>query len=95
VILSCLTIIDLSTRWLAIIRIHEKTAEHTALLFDRSWLCRYPRPTSVIHDAGTKFGQELTKLLSSIGIQEVTSTVNNPCANAILERVHAVIGDML
>jgi hypothetical protein len=56
--LTCLTIIDLSTRWLELIRIHEKTAENTALLFDRSWLCRYPRPTAVIHDAGTEFGQE-------------------------------------
>jgi hypothetical protein len=80
--LSCLTIIDLSTRWLEFIRIHEKTAENTALLFDRSWLCQYPRPTSVIHDAGTEFGQELSELLSSIGIQEVTTTVRNPRANA-------------
>jgi transposase InsO family protein len=93
--LSCPTIIDLSTRWLEIIHIHETTAENTALLFDRSWLCCYPHPTSVIHDAGTEFGQEFAELLSSIGIQEVTTTVKNPCANAILERVHAVIGDML
>jgi hypothetical protein len=93
--LSCLTIIDLSTRWLEIICIHEKTTENTAILFDRSWLCRYPRPTSVLHDAGTEFGQEFVELLSSIGIQEVTTTVKNPRANAILEQVHAVIGDML
>jgi hypothetical protein len=49
--LTCLTIIDLSTRWLELVRFHEKTAENTALLFDHSWLCRYPRPTAVIHVA--------------------------------------------
>jgi hypothetical protein len=69
-----------STRWLELVRIHEKTAKNTALLFDRSWLCRYPRPTVVIHDAGTEFGQEFGDLLSSYGIQEVTTTVKNPHA---------------
>jgi hypothetical protein len=49
----------------------------------------------VIHDAGTEFGREFGDLLSSNGIQEVTTTVKNPRANAILERVHGVIGDML
>jgi hypothetical protein len=41
---------------------------------------------------------DLAKNLPSyypIGIQEVTTTVKNPRANAILERVHGVIGDML
>jgi hypothetical protein len=69
----------------------KKTAENTALLFDRSWLCRYPRPMPVIHDTGTEFGQEF----ASIEIQEVTTMVQNPRANAKLERVHEVIGDML
>jgi transposase InsO family protein len=93
--LTCLTTIDLATRWIEIQRVHVKTAENVALLFDRAWLPRYPRPTTVIHDAGTEFGQEFSDLLSSYGIHEVTTTVKNPRANAILERVHGVIGDML
>ena len=93
--LTCLTIIDLATRWIEIFRLHEKSAENVALTFDRQWLARYPRPAICIHDAGTEFGSEFTELLISYGIENVTTTVKNPRANAILERVHAVMGDML
>jgi hypothetical protein len=93
--LLCLTVIDLATRWIEIVRVHEKTAENVALLFDRVWLSRYPRPMDVIHDAGTEFSSEFSALLSSYGINAVPTTVKNPRANAILERVHGVMGDML
>jgi hypothetical protein len=42
-----------------------------------------------------EFGQEFSDLLSSYRIHKVTTTPKNPRANAILERVHGVIGDML
>jgi transposase InsO family protein len=93
--LLCLTIIDLATRWVEIVRIHEKTSENIALAFDRNWLNRYPRPTKVIHDQGTEFKSEFAELLESLGIEEVTTTVKNPRANAILERTHDVMANML
>jgi hypothetical protein len=76
------------------VRVHSKDAENVSLLFDREWLQRYPRPRVVIHDQGTEFSSEFAELLESFGIQEVITTVKNPRANAILERVHMVIGDM-
>jgi hypothetical protein len=36
--LTCLTIIDLATRWIEIARIHTKDAENIALFFDRYWI---------------------------------------------------------
>ena len=93
--LQCLTIIDLATRWIEIVRVHDKSAENIALLFDRVWLCRYPRPQKVIHDQGTEFKSEFSELLDSLGIEEVTTTIKNPRANAILERTHDVFGNML
>lgn len=56
--------------------------------FDREWLCRYPRPTKVIHDQGTKFtGEEFQELLRSYGVQAKPVTSKNPKANAICDRV--------
>ena len=80
--LTLLTCIDLATRWIEIVRVHEKTAENVALLFDRHWLCQYPRPSKVIHDAGSEFSSEFGELLESLGIEEVITTVKNPRANA-------------
>lgn len=93
--LTAMTIIDLATRWIEIVRVHSKDSENVALLFDRWWINRYPRPTKVIHDSGTEFSGEFRELLESTGIEDVTTTVKNPRANAILERVHDVIGNML
>jgi cleavage and polyadenylation specificity factor subunit 1 len=93
--LKCLTMIDLATRWIEIVRIHDKSSENIALLFDRVWLSRYPRPLKVIHDQGTEFKSEFTELLDSLGIEDVTTTIKNPRANAILERTHDVIANML
>ena len=93
--LTALTIIDLATRWIEIVRVHSKDSENVALLFDRWWINRYPRPSKVIHDSGTEFSSEFRELLESTGIEDVTTTVKNPRANAILERVHDVIGNML
>jgi hypothetical protein len=95
VYLTALTACDLATRWPEIQRIHVKDSETVALVFDRCWINRYPRPSKVIHDQGTEFSGEFSELLQSTGIQEVITTVKNPRANAILERMHGVMGDML
>jgi transposase InsO family protein len=67
-----------------------------ATYFDRSWLCRYPRPLRCIHDAGTEFtGFEFQELLNSYGITVVPTTVNNPQSNGILERSHQTLANPL
>jgi len=69
--LSCLTILDPATNWIEIVQIHEKTASNIARMFDRAWLCRYPRPEECIFDKGKEFtGLEFTEMLESYGISE-------------------------
>jgi hypothetical protein len=48
-----------------------------------------------IHDNGTEFSSEFLELLQSYGVKSVPTTVRNPQANAVLERVHPVISNML
>uniref|UniRef100_A0AAV1U4K5 RNA-directed DNA polymerase n=1 Tax=Peronospora matthiolae TaxID=2874970 RepID=A0AAV1U4K5_9STRA len=87
-----ITMIDHATRWLEVGIQHDKTSLTTAESFDREWLCRYPRPVTVIHDLGTEFtGDEFQELLRSYGIQAKPITSKNPQANAICERVHLEI----
>jgi transposase InsO family protein len=93
--LSALTVIDVATRWMEITRIFSKEDEYIAKILDREWLSRYPRPLVCIHDEGGEFGHEFRELLASYGIQSAPIGIKNPQSNAILERTHQVIGDML
>ena len=63
--------------------------------FDSHYLCRYPRPVEVVFDQGSEFKSEFAELLLSYGIKAVPTTVRNPAANAIIERTHLTMGDML
>jgi transposase InsO family protein len=91
-----LTMIDPSTNLLELIVVSDKESHTMAHAFDRSWLCRYPRPLICLHDKGTKFtGIEFQKLLQSYGIKAVIVTTANPQTNAILKRTHQVITNQL
>jgi transposase InsO family protein len=91
-----LTMIDLSTNLLELIVVSDKESRTVARAFDRSWLCRYPRPLICLHDKGTEFtGIEFQELLQSYGIKAVIATTANPQTNAILERTHQVIANQL
>ncbi len=94
--IHALTIIDTCTALPEVCRIPDKTSNTMAFLFDTAWLSRYPRPLRCIHDPGTEFvGPECRSLLVQHDIHPVTSTVKNPQSNAICERLHLTIGDML
>ena len=49
---NTLTMIDPATSWFEIVEIPDKTSESIALLVDRTWFCRYPRPRHVSFDQG-------------------------------------------
>ncbi|OWY95652.1 Pol Polyprotein [Phytophthora megakarya] len=86
------TMIDQATRWLEIGIQADRQALTTAETFDREWLCRYPRPREVVYDNGKEFiGVEFEELLRSYGIKKKPITRKNPHANAICERVHLVL----
>jgi hypothetical protein len=75
----------------------DKTAAQVSRLFNKQWLCRYPRPKYCIYDNGSEFKSHFSELCMTYSIERkpTTVTVKNPQANAILERVHGVFGDML
>jgi hypothetical protein len=73
-----------------------KTSAHIATLFHNVWLSRYPTPLVCIHDNGPEFvAQEFQDVLKYYGIQDSPTTVKNPQANSIIERVHLTMGSML
>ena len=49
----------------------------------------------MVYDNGLEFKLHFEYLCKSYGIKRKPTTVKNPTANAILERTHAVIGNML
>ncbi|POM69306.1 Pol protein [Phytophthora palmivora] len=89
------TMIDTTARLVAKQSVADASSDETAYLFDRLWLCRYPRPGRVIYDQGTEFKKEFFELLESDGIAAVPTTIRNPQANSVIERRHRVIGDKM
>ena len=71
----------------------DKSSACVACLFNKSWLSRYPRSYSVIYDNGSEFKLFFEDLCKSYSLKRKPTTIKNPQANAILERVHAVITD--
>jgi transposase InsO family protein len=91
-----LTIIDTVTNWPEIILIYSKHSSHVGLQLENAWLSRYPRPSRIIYDQGTEFtGWAFQRLINRHGIHGVPTTVKNPQANAICERMHQSITNSL
>jgi transposase InsO family protein len=93
---SALTMIDLVTNLVEIVRLSNKTAAHVAIQFENTWLSRYPRPLNVIHDQGGEFiGHEFQQRLYAHNINSRATTAKNPQANSVCERMHQAIGNTL
>jgi transposase InsO family protein len=91
-----LTCIDMATNFPEAIRIRNKTASHVGMQFENIWLARYPRPMRCIHDQGTEFiGADFQYILMRAGIKDVPTTVRNPQANAVCERLHQSVANTL
>ena len=75
--------------------IFDKSSDRIAKLVNKTWLSRYPRCRYMIYDNGSEFKLHFEHLCDSYGIKRKPTTVKNPQANAILERVHQVLGQML
>jgi transposase InsO family protein len=90
------TIIDVFTGWVEIIPIRTKSSQSIADLFQREWIHRYPRPSRCIFDLGGEFDSKaFHAVLTRWFIKPEPITVKNPRANAIVERMHKVLGDMI
>ena len=91
-----LTLMDEATGWVEIYPIADKELQAIALATDTEWFCRYPRPKKCIHDNGMEFiGEEFQEMLESYGITSKPTTIKNPQANAMHERAHLLIAEML
>jgi transposase InsO family protein len=91
-----LTAVDPATTLAEIIRIENKTSAHVAMKFENEWLSRYPRPLRCVHDQGPEFmSLPFQHVLAVNGIKDVPTTVANPQANAVNERLHQTIENTL
>ena len=92
-----MTIIDPATGWFKIEHIPDDdfNSQRVSQLMNQLWLSRYPWPVRCICDNGIEFKKDFITLISDFGIKYRPTTVKNPQANGILERVHGVINDKL
>ena len=60
-------------------------------LFNKSWLSCYSRALNVIYDDGNEFNLLFENLCNSFGLKYKLTTIKNPQADAILERIHQVV----
>ena len=93
---NALTCIDTASNLVELVRVDNKTASHIRDKFSQCWLARYPRRTRVVHDKGGEFiGSPFQWLLTMFGVKERPSTSKNPQSNAICERMHQTVGNIL
>ena len=90
-------IIDPAMGWFEVteVPLKDQTSARISRLFDMVWLSRYPRPKKVLYDNGSEFKRNFQPLLEDFGIKPTCTSVKNPQSNAILERIHQVMGNML
>ncbi len=78
------------------IQLDNKTAKHIRDKLAQSWLCWYPCPVQCLCDkAGEFVRQNFQWLLEIFSIEEVCSTSKNLPSNAICERVHHIVNNVL
>jgi len=93
---TCVTMIDPATGWFELHQIPDTRSDTLANVVEQEWLSRYPWPTQITYDRhGSFVGKEFQSMLDDYGIKRKPITVRNPQANAICERVHQVIGNII
>ena len=73
----------------------DKSSAMISHLVNKTWFSRYPNCQYIIYDNGSEFKLHFEALCESYGIKRKPTSVKNPQANAILERLHQVITTML
>ena len=74
----------------------DKRADEISNILEKTWFSRYPWPQEVIMDRGTDFAKEVKDLLAKeYGIKRKPITTRNPQANAMVERAHKTLHNMI
>jgi len=95
-VLWCLTMIDPATGWLEVKEIQNKDALNIANIVETTWLTQYPWPLELTYDRGTEFMGEFAQMIENdYGITRKGTTVCNPPANSIIERVHQTLENII
>ena len=94
--LWCVTMIDPATSWFEMAEVKDKEAITVASIVEQVWLTRYPWPSIIIFDQGKEFMGEFAEMVSQdYGIKRQGITVRNPQANAVIERIHQTIANII
>ena len=92
----CLTIIDSASGWLEMAQIPNKTAAENVNMKKKTWFTCYPLPQQIVFDRGTKFMAKFAKMCQNeYGMKKKPITTRNPQSNAIIERIHQTIGNII
>src|SRR5688500_7808244 len=94
---KCVTMIDPASGWFEIHQYDDKRSITVANIAEQEWFARYPWPKQATFDRGNEFiGNDFTHMLvHDYGIKRKPITVRNPQANAIVERIHQAIANMV
>ena len=107
----CLTMIDPASSWFEMVELpvselppaddktkeayFDKSSAMIGHLVNKCWFSRYPRCKNIIYDNGSEFKLHFETLCDSYSVTRKPTSIKNPQANAILERVHQVLMGMI
>ena len=97
-ILNFVTMIDPITGWFEVTQYSDKKAMTIATLVETMWLVQYPWPAVITYYQGGEFlGHEFKNSLIQYeyGIETRPASPGNPQANATIERMHQVLGNLV
>ena len=86
-----MTFIDYATVWFEMTEIKNESTVNISHQVDLVWLTRYPCPRKIITDNGAEFKKDFRTISTDYGVKLTKTTVKNPQANGVLERVHLTI----
>jgi hypothetical protein len=93
---NALTVMDMVSNQLELVRIDEKTSAHVARKYAQVWLSRYPWPECCVHDNGGEFvGPEFQFLLQGCRIKDAPTSSKNPQANSICKLMHQTVENVV
>ncbi len=75
--------------------IFHKTSAQISNLVYKCWFSRYSHCHYMIYNNGSEFNLHFRDLCKTYGVKRKPTSIKNPQANAILERMHAVFTNML
>ncbi len=93
--LWAVTMIDPATGWFEMASTDEKSSLNIANQVEISWSTRCPWPQKLTCDRGSEFFKDFASTLNGdCGIKPSKTTVRNPQANSIVERMHQTLGNV-